>query len=344
MMRDRLFTERSEKNMDGMKAKDVFFIIIKLAVIVFLFVCLNRLFMPKYVKENMDGRITREYYPASKYTDVVFVGSSTVFSGVSPKVLWDSGISSFDRANASQTMWISYFMIEDAIKTRKPELVCLDMTFVKHDDYFIEEPSTRKAIDGMRWGKTKYKCIVASKGEDEKMADYVIPLFRYHERWKDLTWDDFRYMFYNKPVTECGFIEDNEIESANASEFAYFGDFSHIYARNEMYLRAAIEECKNNGVQIMLFKTPAFAGNWSDELDDAIEAVAQEYGIAYYNFDRSIDDIGLDPETDTPDGGAHLNSAGAEKFSRYIGGIIRNSYDVSDRSTDPDYVAYWDKI
>ena len=88
-----------------MKIKTIIIVIIKVILILFLVVTLNRIMMPKYINENKDGRITREYYPAAKYSDVIFVGSSTVFSGIDPMVLWnEQGISLFVRANASQTM------------------------------------------------------------------------------------------------------------------------------------------------------------------------------------------------------------------------------------------------
>ena len=73
-------------------------------------------------------------------------------------------------------------LIEDAIRCHKPELVCIDTTFIKYGDDFVEEPSTRKALDGMRMSPSKIRCIKASMGKDEKMADYIMPLFRFHSR------------------------------------------------------------------------------------------------------------------------------------------------------------------
>ena len=88
------------------------------------------------------------------------------------------------------------------------------MTFIKYDDDFVEEPSTRKSLDGMRLGTSKINCIKASMGEDENMTEYIMPLFRFHTRWKELTWDDIRYAWYTGKVTKNGFIEDDEVEPA----------------------------------------------------------------------------------------------------------------------------------
>lgn len=320
-------------------------VLIKITAAIFLVLTLNNVMMPKYIHENQDGRITREYYPFAKYSDVLFVGSSTVFSGISPQVMWEKcGISSFVRANASQTMWISYYMTEDAIKCHKPELVCLDMTFIKYDDDFVEEPSTRKSLDGMRMSSSKINCALASMGEDEKLMEYIVPLFRFHTRWKEFSWDDIRYAWYNKPVTVNGYIADHETEPADTDELVYTSQAGEISPKNEEYLRRCIKLCRENGINIMLFKTPAHSSNWSDELDENIEKIAEEYGISYVNFDRYNDDIGIDYNTDTPDKGAHLNSSGAEKFSGYFGDMIKKDYNVTDRRGNEAYTRRWDKI
>ena len=311
-------------------------------IILFLVITLNRIFIPKYVNENQDGRITQEYYPFSKYCDVLFVGSSTVYSGIDPRVLWDEkGISSYIRANASQTMWISYYMTEDAIKRHKPELVCLDMTFIKYDDDFVEEPSTRKSLDGMRLSASKVNCVKASIGKDERMIEYIIPLMRFHTRWKELSWDDIRYAWYISNVTENGYIEDDTTDPAETDWLVYYGEERQISPKNMEYLRKTIELCRNNDIQIMLFKMPSLSGNWSESLDEQIEDVADEYGINYFNFDAYNEDIGLDYSTDTPDKGSHLNSKGALKFSVYLGDLLKEDYDISDRRSEKGYGRYW---
>ena len=320
--------------------------ILKVMLILVLVITLNRIFMPKYIHENQDGRITQEYYPQAKYSDVIFVGSSTVHSGIDPRVLWNEyGISSFVRANASQTMWISYYMIEDAVRVRKPELVCIDTTFIKYDDDFVEEPSTRKSLDGMRMSFSKINCIKASMGKDEKMADYIVPLFRFHSRWKELTLDDFRYAYYNGAVTVNGYLPDNEVSAAQPGELIYTkGDDVSISDRNREYLRKAIDLCQRSGIQVLLFKVPAHSSNWSEGYDEQISEIANEYNISYINFDLLNDEIGLDYSKDTPDEGSHLNSDGAVKFSYYLGGYIKDRFNITDRKNDKKYAANWNRI
>ncbi len=317
----------------------------KVVIAVFLVLTLNRIFIPKYINENPDGRITQEYYPFSAYADVIFVGSSTVYSDVDPAILWeDEGISSYVRANASQPMWISYYMIEDAFRCHKPELVCIDMTFIKYDDDFVEEPSTRKALDGMRMSSSKINCALASMGEDEKLMEYIVPLFRFHSRWKELSRDDIRYAWYFNPVTLNGFIDDETTDPAEQGPLFYSDEDRRVSPKNIEYLEKAIELCQNNGVEVMLFKTPAYSTNWTDSLDEDIEKEADKYGITYINFDKYNDDIGIDYQTDTPDKGSHLNTSGAVRFSHYLSRYIKDNYKVDDRRNNDRYVSRWDRI
>lgn len=337
--------KRTDNSRENNILKKISVLMIKTAVAVLLFVTLNRIFEPKYINENLDGRITREYYHSSGLTDVVFLGPSTALSGISPKELWmDEGISSYVRANASQTLCISYYMAEDAVAVHKPQLICLDTTFMKFGDDFVEEPSTRKSLDGMRLSMSKLKCVRASMGPDEKMMNYIVPLFRFHTRWKELTWDDIRYAWYMGSVTCNGYLEDDEIQPAQSGDLVYIREpDEHISQGNRDYLNKLITLCRDNDIELFLFKTPAYSDNWSEGFDRDIEEIAEENGITYINFDKYNEEIGLDYSVDTPDAGSHLNSTGAVKFSKYLGKYIMENYDVSDRRSEDHYKRYWER-
>ena len=179
----------------------------------------------------------------------------------------------------------------------------------------------------------------------EKLTEYIVPLFRFHSRWKEFTWDDIRYAYYNTPVTFNGFIKDEEVEPADRDELVYAKTGEEpLSSKNVEYLRRSIELCRDKGVQIMLFKVPSFSDNWGTDLDRQISGIAEEYGVSYVNFDEYNDAIGLDYKKDTPDMGSHLNTFGADKFSDYFGNYITSNYKVSDRRGDAKYSKNWDEI
>ncbi len=326
------------------KLKKLIFILFVIALSVFLFVSLNLLFMPKYINENHDGRITAEYYREKPDVDVLFVGSSTVNSDINPIFLWENfGITSYDRANASQTSWISYYMIKDAIDCSAPKMVVLDLEFFYQDDNYVEEVSNRKSFDGMRFSRDKFRAIEAAKGEDETYWDYLFPIFRFHTRWKDLGKDDIKYMYYKPYVTFNGYIASDRIEPAAETGMGEFPGAVTLSPRNRMFLEETIKLCKENGLELLLIKTPTSTPKWGPEFDAQIRQIAEENGIAYIDLDEHTDETGIDYSTDTQDGGSHLNDFGAAKLSAYMGNCLRFVYGVADHRGDPAYDAVWSK-
>ncbi len=322
-------------------------LLFRIILAVFLFTMLNRIFMPKYVSENPDGHITEDFYREKLPLDVIFVGSSTVYSAVSPPILWErQGIASYDRGNASQPMWTSYYMIEDALRNGiKPELVALDIGFIKYDDNFVEEPSNRKALDGMKLSTVKLNAVKAAKGENEKLIDYIFPILRFHTRWKELSLEDFEYIFKNAYVDHNGHLINYNVTDSlpERSGARYMNEDIEISSRNKEYLIKIMELCRDNGIKLFLMKVPSYSNNWGYHFDDQIREIAQPYGIEYVNFDEYSDEIGLDFLTDSPDNGNHLNTYGAEKFSAYLADYLKTHYELPSHKDDEEYIKIWDK-
>ncbi len=291
----------------------------------------------------------RDYYKEKLDMDIIFVGSSTVYSGISPLSIWkEQGYTSYARSNASQPMWTSYYMIEDTLKGRnKPKLIVLDVGFIKYDDAFSEEPSNRKAIDGMRPSLTKLRCIEAAMGETEKLIDYIFPVLRFHTRWKELTLNDLIYIFKDIKTTHNGHLID--LDTSSSLPFREEGkpymekEDTKLSEKNLLYLDKIIALCRKEGVELFLMKIPSYSDNWSYDYDDQIRSIANENGLDYINFDDRSDEIGLDYLSDSPDEGSHLNTIGAEKFSIYLADHIKASYEVPSHAEDPEYVSVWEE-
>jgi hypothetical protein len=72
-----------------------------------------------------------------------------------------------------------------------------------------------------------------------------------------------------------------------------------------------------------------------------VKAYAEKYSVRYYNFLEVTDEIGLDYMTDTYDQGAHLNLSGAEKLSKYFGGILVDELGLTSHKGDAAYDSVW---
>lgn len=302
--------------------------------------------MPKYVSENYDGRIMPEFYREKTCPDVIFLGSSTVYSAVSPPVLYQNyGITSYVLASSSQTSWDSYYVLKEALKKGTPKMVVLDIGFMNQVEDYAEEVSNRKLFDYMRFSKNKIDAIKAAKAPEENLWDYMLPVLRYHERYKDLSKEDFIYAFYKPGVTNNGYII-NLNTSDYLEETAVTLDTAADYklnARNADYLQKIISLCKDNGINIMLVKTPSYNAKWGNGFEGDINAFAALNGINYINFDLYSDKLNLDYMTDSPDNGGHLNLLGAEKYSFLLGSVLKSNYDLPDARENTVISTVWNK-
>ena len=72
-----------------------------------------------------------------------------------------------------------------------------------------------------------------------------------------------------------------------------------------------------------------------------IAQMAQAGGILFDNANLKYEELGLDFGTDFNDY-SHLNYLGEGKYTLYLGGLIKNCFDVPDRRGDERYES-WDR-
>ncbi|MBR1693399.1 MAG: hypothetical protein IJ711_11595, partial [Lachnospiraceae bacterium] len=80
------------------------------------------------------------YHEPKDLYDVVFVGSSHVYCGVYPMLLWNEyGFASYDAASASQSVPCSYYLIRDVIFRQHPKVIVLDVYRgdIREEKHFI---------------------------------------------------------------------------------------------------------------------------------------------------------------------------------------------------------------
>ncbi len=330
-----------------MMKKKIVFTLIKILGALFtawlLVRILDGVFTPKYVSENQDGNVTSEFYEVETPLDAVYFGSSTVYNAITADYLWkEYGFTSYTRANASQTLWQSYYMIRDTVRNNRPELITLDVSFMKYGEDFTEEPSNRKAIDGMRFSVDKIRCAKASMWEDEDIYSYVFPILRYHSRWKELKEEDYKYAMKKPQVTYDGFIMSFE-RPEKVPEFDPMEPESYDFPEKaEEYLLKIMDYCRDEDIDLLLMKTPTYINNWFPEYDARLEKLSEGYeNCDYINFDSYEKEMELDRAVDYADGHSHMNVDGAEKFSKYFGAYIKERYELPDHRGDDRYSSIW---
>ena len=119
---------------------------------------LQRLLVPKYVDDIIEGAFIAEYYREErKDFDVVFVGDCEVYENFSPVVLWeDYGIHSYIRGSADQYIWQSYYLLEDTLRYEKPDVVIFNVLSLQYNES-QSEAYNRMSLEGMEWSPAKVR-------------------------------------------------------------------------------------------------------------------------------------------------------------------------------------------
>lgn len=317
--------------------------LVLLVLFVAAFFLIQRLVMPKYMDDILEGSFIEEYYDETTEHDVLFVGDCELYENFSPITLWEEyGITSYIRGSAQQLIWQSYYLLEDTLRRETPKVVVFNVMSLKYNEPQREEYN-RMSIDGMKWSKAKIDNIKASMTEEEKFLDYVFPLLRYHSRITQLTKSDFTYFFDKRKVTHNGYYM--RVDVAPVTED--FGDIepdTYEFGDNAWkYMDMITDLCKKKGIQLVLVKAPSISPVWYDEYEEQIENYATDNNLPYINYLELVDEIPIDYNTDTYDEGLHMNLSGAEKLSKHLGKVLQEDYQLTDHRNDEKLSEVWDE-
>lgn len=313
---------------------------------------LQGLLMPKYMEENREGALISEYYAEAGCHDVIFVGDCEVYETFSPITLWQEyGITSYIRGSPQQTIWQSYYLMEETVRYETPKVMVFNVLSMKYDtvqstgNQSRREALNRMTLDGMRWSSSKWKSILASMTAQERQWDgffsYLFPILRYHERWSQLTAEDFRYWFSRETVSDNGYLMQTGVKPlTDAHVSAPLVDYT-LGETSWHYLDQMRKLCAEHGIQLVLIKAPVLYPVWWWEWDAQVADYAQEHGLLYINMLEYEQQIGIDWSRDTYDTGLHLNVYGAEKASRWLGNILSAQCGAPDRREEEALALLW---
>ena len=315
---------------------------ILLAVIISLWF-LQRLLMPKYMGQVVEGALIAEYYQETTNHDVIFIGDCEVYENFSPITLWEKyGITSYIRGSAQQLIWQSYYLLEETLQYEKPDIVVFNVLAMQYNEP-QKEAYNRMTLDGMKWSLSKVKSIQESMLEEESFIEYFFPLLRYHSRWSELTVEDWNYLWKKDIISHNGYYMRVDVKASVGAPPAKklanyeFGSRAYYYLDHIRIL------CEQNQIALVLVKAPSIYPHWYKEWDMQIETYAEKYGLLYLNFLEMFEETGIDLSVDTYDGGLHLNLFGAEKLSEYFGKILVEEYGVFDHRGEEIYDTIWEK-
>lgn len=311
---------------------------------------LQALLMPKYTGDSIDGALIGEYYANAGGNDVLFIGDCEVYSNFSPAVLWEEyGIPSCIRGSPQQTIWQSYYLLEETLRYEIPDVVVFNVLSMQYDtpestgNLTRREAYNRMALDSMRWSSSKVRSVFASMTEEENFLTYLFPILRYHDRWSRLTREDFSLWFQRPAVSHNGFLMQTGVQPVG-DPYVQPTPADYRFGENSWtYLEKIRQLCAEKDIQLVLIKAPSLYPVWWPEWEEQICRYAEEEGLLYVNLLAHQEAIGLDWSSDTCDAGLHLNVFGAEKLSSWFGRYLTEHCSLPDRREDPETAARWEE-
>lgn len=328
--------ERKERN------KIIIRVIAFFIIGIFLFNLISTILLPDWI-DNSDVSLTIRglYEEPENSLDVIFVGNSNVYRGVSPMQLWkEKGIASYDYSSPIQKVWISYYFIKECFEYQKPKVIVLDVDELFNDEQAPEQ-SIRKALDNMRFGKNKWEAIndpIFGHTFFDKLS-YLFPIIRYHSRWDKLVARDLKRPLLSYHSTFKGYLPTKQTKGYKQKvQYMKKADrpipSETLGEKSIQYLEKIVTLCKENGTKLILMELPSLK-TWSATKNEAMATYAREHDLTF--LDLNTEEVGINWDTDTEDEGFHLNKNGACKVSNYLAKHLTDFYQLPDHRQEETY-------
>lgn len=294
---------------------------------------------PKFLYSNSNWPTTSTfvgfYQMQEDSIDVLFLGSSHAASAFIPQELYNNyGIKSYNLSSEQQNLVVSYYWLKEALRFQEPKVVVLDcylvFPFFPNNPLNTDENFTRKSFDFMKWSSVKKEAVetVCYYDESQSLVSYYLPNIRYHDRWAELTSDDFLLIdmaehcelkgyapLYSRRGTSdnFSFSEDTAVEGVP------------MFPLMQDYLEKICVLCEENDITLILVETPT--SYVEADKYNTLSVYAKDHGIPYidFNLNSMYQETDYDISFDNCDD-VHANLWGAQKITNYVGRLIQERY------------------
>ena len=279
--------------MEKYKRTSKIFIFILIGILVFSLI--QEILTPNGLDDggNTEQRVNGIKHLEKNSLDVLFFGSSLVYNGVSPILLYEkNNILAYSLASSGQPIEISYYLLENIFKRQTPNIVMLEASALmenKTESKIAKNSYWRYVLDAIPMSMLKIN--LAKEYNDKDFGDgglsILFPIIKYHSRWNELNAQDFsnlkdNFMFSAGETVKSSInpsiitreqidywatkLKDLEsyriIGQENGNDFSDFMkdeamQYKPVISENSLkYISKMNELCKVHGTNLILFKIP----------------------------------------------------------------------------------------
>lgn len=263
--------------------------------------------------QNRNARTVQMMEQPPYTIDILNIGDSLSTAGFTPMELWrQKGYTAFNIGADGIRMPEAYYAIIEACEKQSPKYLLMESLFM------------------FRYSASQDGQMLLSQPLYHRFA-----FLKYHSIWKPFI-EGRGVMIYHRGYTvnenvggyegDPGYL-DLDLEGNNRMEVPAF---------NRVWFERIKDFCERKGIKIVIYSMPS-ATNYNWERVEGLEKFAQEEGIEYIDLNQRADEIGIDWENDTNDGGDHMNLYGATKVTGYLGEYLSAKGDLTDHRGDAGY-------
>lgn len=287
----------------------------------------------------------RQFYEQEEGSvDLLVLGSSHAYVNIDTGTMWEEyGIPAYDLGGGIQPFWNTYYFLKEALKTQTPRLVVMDAYAATFAKEYNDDGRAVSNTFGMKWSWDKVEAMKLSAPPD-RLNGLLLSYCQYHARSRELTREDF--LEYKGDSAKYASWKGSYVAAAIAPFQWPSGvqteDRRPMTAKTEEWYRKTIELARSSGVPLLIVVTPypSVTAEHQAVFNTAAD-IAGEYGVPFVNFNQDFEALDLDPASDYFDG-QHMNVWGSRRFTRQLGKLLTDRYDLPDRQGDPAYRSWED--
>ncbi len=272
--------------------------------------------------------------------DALFFGSSHVHEAVDPLLLWQEfGIRSYNLASAGESVQITRYVVEEALKRTHPKVIFID-SYKIGDGEGLDQTAAfvHESIDAFPLSRTRLNAIrYASSLLDVSPVCFLSDIYAFHGRYAELDRKDFtrQYTRDGGAYIMTGVVAHKPPELTGTDAEAELQGGRGVTSYQEILSMAEAA-----GIKVVLMIVPQGENEVDEEYLNALKAMTIKAGGECLDGIADAGAVGIDYAMDFGDKEGHLNLNGAAKFTRYTGRFLK-AMGLEDLRGDPAIADDW---
>ncbi len=276
--------------------------------------------------------------------DVAWLGPSSVQEYIIPSQIYEeTGITVYPLALGSVPFDSTELLIKEMEKTQDPKVYLIDIRDLAFSS--LSDPSIRRVTDNMAMSENRTAMIDQLTSDWQEFLpvnkfnklDYYFSFPKYHARWQELEKADF----VDDDEVFLGYWIGKEVRVYDKTEVLSRMDAKEVDlpAENVVFLNRFLDFCDSFDKRVVFTHTPHCLDEEKFGQYNLIMRLIRERGYEVWDMNESVDEIGLDYQTDFQ-GPLHTNVWGSKKVTSYVSRCLVNYFHLPNHRGDPNYADY----